>query len=205
MSGSPRFWDRMAARYAKSPIRNEAAYQEKLRITREYFSADSQVMEFGCGTGTTAISHAPFVEHILATDFSSKMLDIARGKAEAAGISNIAFECTSIDELATDNQSFDVIMGHSILHLVEDRDAVITKVHGLLKTGGYFISSTVCLDENLPILKYVLPIGRLVGLVPLVRFFTGQQLIESVRQAGFEIAHQWQPAKGSVFIVAKRI
>ena len=48
MSGSGRFWDRSAERYSKRPVADEASYQKKLAITREYFRPDMQVLEFGC-------------------------------------------------------------------------------------------------------------------------------------------------------------
>ena len=35
MSGSTKFWDKVADRYAKSPVKDEAAYQKKLSVTRE--------------------------------------------------------------------------------------------------------------------------------------------------------------------------
>ena len=74
MASSPVFWDKVAERYSKKPVADEAAYQTKLRVTREYFRPDMQVLEIGCGTGSTAIAHAPFVEHICATDISPKMM-----------------------------------------------------------------------------------------------------------------------------------
>ena len=37
-----------------------------------------EVLEFGCGTGSTALTLAPNVRHIQATDVSPKMLEIAR-------------------------------------------------------------------------------------------------------------------------------
>ena len=52
---STRFWDRIAERYARKPVPDEAVYQEKLKVTREYFRADTDVLEIGCGTGSTAI------------------------------------------------------------------------------------------------------------------------------------------------------
>jgi len=61
------FLDCRAEIYAKSPIRDVKTYQEKLEVTRDYFNSESQVFEFGCGTGTTAINHAPFVGKIVAT------------------------------------------------------------------------------------------------------------------------------------------
>ena len=54
-----RFWDRVAEGYAKKPVADEAAYQKKLQVTRDYFRPDMEVLEFGCGTGSTAIAHAP--------------------------------------------------------------------------------------------------------------------------------------------------
>ena len=49
MTHSARFWDRIAARYARKPVADEAAYQKKLAVTREYLRPDMEVLEFGCG------------------------------------------------------------------------------------------------------------------------------------------------------------
>ncbi len=70
MSGENRFWDKRAAKYAQHPVADQAAYEKKLEITRTHFRPDSEVLETGCGTGSTALAHAPYVKHILATDFS---------------------------------------------------------------------------------------------------------------------------------------
>ncbi len=51
-----------------------------------------EVLEFGCGTGTTAITHAPYVKHIRAIDISSNMIEIAQRKADAKNIKNVTFE-----------------------------------------------------------------------------------------------------------------
>lgn len=91
--GQPdKFWDRIAQRYSRQPIADEAAYRKKLQKTREYFGPDMEVLEFGCGTGTTAVAHAPYVKHIRAIDVSSNMIEIAFGKAVAAEIANATFE-----------------------------------------------------------------------------------------------------------------
>ena len=78
MDRSNKFWDRIAKRYSKQPIADEAAYQKKLEVTRRYFRPDMEVLEFGCGTGSTAIIQAPYVKHIHAIDISSKMIEIAQ-------------------------------------------------------------------------------------------------------------------------------
>ena len=205
MNKRTRFWDKLAAKYARQPVANEEAYQHKLAKTREYFTPDMSVLEFGCGTGTTSISHAPFVKHIRATDFSTNMIDIARDKAEAAGVSNVTFECVGVEDIAADDESYDVIMGHSILHLLEDRDATIAQVRRWLKPNGVFISSTVCLGDKMGWFRFIAPIGRAIGVFPLVRVFKGAELVRALRDAGFQIEYEWRPEKGvSLFVVARK-
>ncbi|NQW12052.1 MAG: class I SAM-dependent methyltransferase [Alphaproteobacteria bacterium] len=205
MSEPSAFWDRMAERYSRKPVADEAAYQKKLRITRSYLHADMEVLEFGCGTGSTAITHAPYVKHILAIDISSKMIEIARAKADAAKVANVTFKQAAIDDFSEADRAFDAVMGHSVLHLVEDRDGIVSKVHRMLKPGGVFVSNTACLGDRMKFFKFIGPIGTFLGLMPMVKVFTTQELIDSLTGAGFAIDRQWKPDKAvSVFIVAKK-
>ena len=205
MDRSAKFWDRIAARYARSPVADEAAYQKKLAVTQALLRPDMELLEFGCGTGSTAIVHAPHVKHIRATDISAKMLDIARGKAEAAGVGNVTFERATIEALEAPDDSLDMVLGLSILHLLEDKDAAIAKAHAMLKPGGRFVSSTACLADSHNWLRLIAPAGKALGLMPYVSFFTKAELEQSLTQAGFEIEQSWQPGKGkAVFIVARK-
>ena len=200
-----KFWDKHAERYSKSPVADEETYQKKLQVTREYLRPEMEVLEFGCGTGSTAITHAPFVKHIEAIDISSKMIEIARGKADPTGVKNITFRRSSIDEFSVPEQSFDAVLGLSILHLLDNKEEVISKVHEMLKPGGIFVTSTACLGNTMKFFKVIAPIGKFFGLLPVLRVFTTKELEGSLTDAGFEINYQWQPGKGkSVFIVAKK-
>ena len=205
MRQSSKFWDRIAERYAKRPVADEASYQRKLEITRGYFRPDWRVFEFGCGTGSTAIAHAPHVQHVLAIDISAKMIDIATAKAAAAGVRNVTFEQSTIEAFDAPDESYDAVLGLSILHLVEDKEAAIAKSFALLKPGGIFVSSTACLGDTMKFFKFVGPVGHFFGVIPYVKVFTRQALEDSITGAGFTIDHQWQPGKGkAVFIVAKK-
>jgi ubiquinone/menaquinone biosynthesis C-methylase UbiE len=205
MTQSSRFWDRIADRYAKKPVSDEESYRKKLQVTREYLRSDMAVLEFGCGTGSTAIAHAPFVKHIQAIDISSRMIEIARGKGDAGQVENVTFERAAIDEFSAPDQTFDAVLGLSILHLLDDREAVISKVHRMLKPGGIFISSTPCLGDTMKFFKVIGPIGKFLGLMPLVEVFTKKELEDGLIDAGFEIDYRWQPGKGkALFIVAKK-
>ncbi|MEH6630753.1 MAG: class I SAM-dependent methyltransferase [Halopseudomonas aestusnigri] len=206
MAQAAKFWDRMANRYSKSPVADEVSYQKKLKTTQDYFKPEMEILELGCGTGTTAITHSPFVKHIHAVDISSNMLKIAQNKADKAGIDNITFEHSTIEDLSVADQSMDAVLAMSVLHLLEDKEAAIAKAHNILKPGGLFITSTVCLAETMGWFKPIVAIGKFFGLLPLVKFITVQDLTNSLINAGFQIDHSWQPGNGkSVFIVAKKI
>lgn len=206
MDGSGKFWDKCAEKYAKQPVADEASYQKKLQITRGYFTPDMQVLEIGCGTGSTAIVHAPFVRHIRAVDISPEMLRIAQAKADAQGITNISFECSPADELRVEAGSMDMVMAHSILHLLEEKEAVIARIYDMLRPGGLFVSSTICMSDAMWFLKPVIPLMRLFGMAPeIVNFFSTKQLVNAVADAGFEIEKQWQPGRTkALFIVARK-
>ncbi|MEE9158595.1 MAG: class I SAM-dependent methyltransferase, partial [Gammaproteobacteria bacterium] len=205
MDQSTKFWDKIAERYAKQPIADEAAYQKKLQVTREYFRPDMEVLEFGCGTGSTAITHAPYVKHIHAIDISSKMIEIAQGQADAKNVENVTFKRSTFDKFSVSDQTLDAVLALSILHLLENKEEVIAKVHKMLKPGGIFVTSTACIgDTMMRFLKFIVPIGKFFGLMPWVKVFTTKDLQHSFNEVGFEIDYQWQPGKGkSVFIVAK--
>ena len=200
-----KFWDWMAERYARQPIADEAAYQEKLSRTRQYFSPECRVLEFGCGTGSTAIAHAPFVGRIHATDISVKMIAIAGEKASAAGLSNISFEQTSLSDLGGESASWDVVLGMSILHLVPDMAADIFLVHKLLKPGGVFVSSSPCIADMSTAFRFVAPLFRWLPFLPSVTAFSSEELEQCLKSAGFVIETNWQPgADKAVFIVARK-
>lgn len=205
MAGLSAFWDRMADRYAAQPVADEAAYQTKLAETRRHLRPDMEVFEFGCGTGSTALAHAPHVRHVRAVDFSARMVEIARGKAEAAGVANVSFEQGDITAMDLPHGACDVVLGHSILHLLEDKQAVVARVFELLKPGGLFISSTTCLGDDMKFIALVAPLGRALGLLPPLDVMTTQNLADTLTGAGFAIEHQWQPGRRkAVFIIARK-
>lgn len=200
MANKAAIWDKMAEKYSRQPIANQKAYEIKLDLTREYFTPDSEVFEFGCGTGSTALLHAPYVKHIDATDVSGEMIRIAREKRDAQGIDNVHFAVADMDDDAFEPERYDAILGMNILHLVDDRNAVMGKVLKALKPGGYFISSTMCLREKLPfmLMEPLFPVMHAIGKWPRVSRFSVKRLRGDIETIGFKTVHEWQPGKGPV-------
>ena len=207
MPQSAAFWDRTADRYAASPIANEAAYQTKLAATQRLLRPDMDIFEFGCGTGSTALLHAPHVRHIRAVDFSSRMIEIAKGKAQKGGIENVSFEQGAIETIDLAPQSLDMVLALSVLHLLRKKEAAIAKVFAALKPGGYFVSSTACVREMVPALSLITPITNRFnfGLLPYLDMMNSGQLRRAITDAGFAIEHQWQPnRKSALFVIARK-
>jgi ubiquinone/menaquinone biosynthesis C-methylase UbiE len=205
MDRETKFWNKIADRYSRRPISDEAVYEKKLDITRKYFRPDMEVLEIGCGTGTTAIAHAPHVGHILATDLAPRMIEIATEKADAANIDNVTFRASSVDALDLPDANIDAVMAHNLLHLLEDREPAIADIYRVLKPGGLFVTSTACIGDMMLPLRLIVPVGRFLRLFPLVKVFSAAELKDSFDKAGFEIDYEWQPKKNAaVFIVCRK-
>ncbi|MGB0681808.1 MAG: class I SAM-dependent methyltransferase [Magnetovibrionaceae bacterium] len=205
MTRESRFWDRIASKYAAKPVPDAGLYEKKLAATRALLTPDARVLEFGCGTGSTAIKLAPHARSILATDFSERMIEIARDKAVAEGLENVRFEQVSIEGLQADDCGFDMVLGHSILHLVDDPSAVLAKVHRILKPKGCFVSSTACLADGLRIFKWIGPPLAALGAIPKLQVFSRLDLLAMFDRAGFDVETEWQPgARKGIFLVARK-
>lgn len=205
MNRQEAYWNKTADKYSKQAIADEAAYEKKLEITREYFQPDMEVLEIGCGTGSTALVHAPHVKHIRATDFSARMIEIAQDKAREAGVDNVTFEALPVTALDVPDASVDVVMAHSVLHLLEDRDQVIADVFRMLKPGGVFITSTACIRDMMLPIRLIVPVGRFLRLFPLVKVFSGAELKTGLEGAGFVIDYEWQPKRNAAaFIICRK-
>lgn len=200
------FWDRVADKYSKQPVADPESYQLKLKRTQELFTPESKVLEFGCGTGTTALIHAPHVKSILATDISEKMIEICNQKLADTDVTNVEFQQTTLEDLQVEPESFDVIMGHSILHLLPDMEAALARTFQLLKPGGVFVSSTVCMGESMA--RMIIPfltVGRWFGRFPYVKSLRISTLEQKVKDAGFEIIESTSPGKKIVcFMIARK-
>ena len=204
MKDPRKFWNKLAPRYAKSPVRNEKIYQQKLEITQSYFKPDWSVFEFGCGTGSTAIVHSAYVKQILATDISDEMIAIAEQKTQAQGITNISYQRGTIESLALPVDSFDAVLGLNILHLLPNLDETITQVHQILKPGGIFVSSNVLMREVALHWLLLIPVMQFIGFAPQLSLFSKDEIISKLTDAGFSIDHEWQPARASLFIIARK-
>jgi 2-polyprenyl-3-methyl-5-hydroxy-6-metoxy-1,4-benzoquinol methylase len=206
MTRSVTFWNLIANRYARQPVADEAAYQHKLAMTRAELHPDMTVLEFGCGTGSTALIHAQQVARIDAIDYSRKMIGIAQAKAAAAKVENVQFEVATIEEWPADPATYDAVLAMSILHLVQDSGAILAKVRNLLKPGGLFVSSTICPGDMGGILRHLLPLVSALPALPHISMLRAAGLVDEITRAGFEVRHSSQPGTDkALFVIARAV
>lgn len=209
MQDSALFWDKTAEKYAKSPIADEAAYAYTLDRTRSYLSADDNILEVGCGTGSTALLLAGDVGRITASDISPNMIAIGKEKARAQDIGNVTFITAGLSDGALGDGPYDAVLALNLLHLVEDVPAALRRIHGLLKPGGLFISKTVCVPKSgapfkFRLIKMVLPLMQWFGKAPYVNFMEITELENRITSAGFKILETGTHPPPSRYIVARK-
>lgn len=188
------FWDRIADKYAKAPIKDQESYSYTLDRTRSYLHREDRVLELGCGTGSTALELAPLVSEIIATDISGAMLDKGREKSAIQGIENVTF--AQADAQHAPNGPFDVVTAFNLLHLVEDLDGTLKAIYQRTRPGGLFISKTFCVPHGFSwitlLVNTALPVMQAIGKAPYLGKFKASELDAAIIAAGFELIETGQ-------------
>ncbi len=211
LSKDAAFWSKISRKYAADPIRNVEGYLNTLERTKSYLKAEDSVLEIGCGTGSTALLLAPHVTHITASDLAPGMIEIADEKCAKEGFENVTFKVAEVLEHSLDEGSYDAVLAHNLLHLLPDLDQALEHISTLTKSGGLFISKTVCAPENggfkyTMISRIAIPIMQILGKAPFVNFVSGSVLERKIERAGFEILYTSNQASmlQSRYIVAQK-
>ncbi len=97
-----------------------------------------KVLDLGCGPGDVSLLAAELVGEtgqVLGVDANPKVLEVAKARAQAAGLKNVSFQAGNINELALD-QDYDAIVGRLILLYLPERIAVLKRLLTHLRPGG---------------------------------------------------------------------
>ena len=204
-----RFWDRIAVKYAADPIADMAGYEATLRRVQSLLPADQDVLEIGCGTGSTALRLAPHTSRLLATDVSAGMIAIAREKLAARPVPQLSFAVADAETPVAGQREYDVVLAFNVLHLVTDLDRALELAVQALRPGGMLISKTACISEMNPLIPYLaLPLMRAVGKAPHVLCFDAAELHRAMARQGMDIVsverHGTRGKDFRVFIVARK-
>jgi len=129
------FTDTLLGRWLRDGVR------EKLSAL---YSSGDHVLELGCGTGDDAVWLARRGVHVTATDASEGMLDVARRKATAAGVTSLV-DLARVDLAAppgdmaawTQGRTFHgVVSNFGALNCVPDRRPIAAALARCVQPGG---------------------------------------------------------------------
>jgi len=205
-----RMWDRFASRWDTPGVSLGVNDIRLIDRAKKYLDTDSVVLDYGCATGTIAMEIAKGVKRVQGIDFSSRMIDIAKKKADEYKIKNVDFTHSTIFSEKLEKESFDVVLAFSVLHLVKDSPHVLKKINSILKPGGFFISTTPCMGEKAFYSLFVgIPVFLLskIGILPHVNFVSVSMLKDLITEERFQVIESVslsvRPVT-EVFIVARK-
>jgi ubiquinone/menaquinone biosynthesis C-methylase UbiE len=102
--------------------------------------AGKRIMVPGCGFGDDAIRLAKLGAEVHAFDLSPDLLEIARQRALAMGVTGLHFDVMPAEALTYPDDFFDLILFNDILHHVDIPKAV-SEARRVLKAGGKIIAN----------------------------------------------------------------
>lgn len=194
------FWNKMADRYAARPVGDAASYEATLALTRTYLRSSSQVLEIGCGTGSTALRLMADAGQIQGTDIADRMIAIAAAKTK-----DIEFSVGRCDE--GPDGPFDMVIAFNLLHLLDDVPTTLARVSAQLKPGAVFVSKSAVLGEGaFHLARIPVALMRLFGKAPYVKFMNRATLDRMIIDAGLVIedAHQLPEGSRNRMIIARK-
>ena len=94
-------------------------------------------LEIGSGTGYFSLNlmQLGILERLTATDISPGMLKRLAATAEALGL-EAATVATEAEELPFEDESFDLVFGHAVLHHIPDLERAMAEFGRVLRPGG---------------------------------------------------------------------
>lgn len=201
-------FDRVAGRYDALNSVMTAGLHHRWReraAAQAELSPGSSALDICCGTGDLALELACRVQpggHVVGSDFSEPMLDLAREKAAERGVEGVRFEWADALQLPYDGERFDAVtVGFGVRNLA-DLDRGLSEMARILKPGGRVVILEITQPSRPPLSTFFsLWFDRIVPLLgsfsaepeaysylpESVRSFPGpHELAERMDRAGFE-------------------
>ena len=96
-------------------------------------------LEIGCGTGYFSLNlmQAGAIEQLTCTDISPGMVEALAANADRLGLrERVSVTQAEAESLPFADRSFDLVLGHAVLHHLPDLDRSFAEFHRVLRPGG---------------------------------------------------------------------
>lgn len=166
--------------------------------TFSWLPEHAQLLEVGAGTGANFV-HYPTVIRGVATEPSSEMLKIAKGKKRPQGV-RLVQGCA--ESLPFDDHSFDAAVATLVFCSVTSPQRVFAELQRVVKSAG-----TILLLEHVRPNGVLGPIFDLLNriTVPLCDDHFNRRTVDEARAAGLEVLRVEESLMGIMNIIACRV
>lgn len=157
-------------------------WARRVKMLGNHLRSGMSALELGCGTGYFTRELARCGADVLAVDVSPELLEIARASCAAK---NVRYEIQNACELSYPDAFFDSVVGSSVLHHLDIKEA-LKEIYRVLKDGGtiYFTEPNM-LNPQIAIQKTVPWVKRKLGDSPDETAFFRWPLRRLLKGTGF--------------------
>jgi ubiquinone/menaquinone biosynthesis C-methylase UbiE len=101
-----------------------------------------RALEIGCGTGYFSLNlmQAGLIDDLTCTDISVGMVEALNANAERLGLAErVRATRADAESLPFADDTFELVVGHAVLHHLPDLDRAFAEFHRVLKPGGRIV------------------------------------------------------------------
>ena len=110
-------------------------------LAAEVDAGFASALEVGAGTGYFSLNlmRSGAIAELTCTDISTGMVDALNANAERLGLDNVRAIRADGESLPFPDSSFDLVLGHAVLHHLPDLDQAFAEFRRVLRPGGRIV------------------------------------------------------------------
>lgn len=140
-------FSRQADAMASAALFNDSTILARIREAA-HASPDARILDVACGPGIVVEALAAGAREVVGCDLTPEMLDKARSRAAAAGLTNVRFVPARAEALPFPDCAFDAVVSRSAVHHFPDPAAALREMARVVRRGGRVVTVDVMATES---------------------------------------------------------